>query len=992
MSEPQLISPMLDNFIMGDPISNHDGVRSCPAVEQKTQDKYIVKIISTPASASQLDALLLSGAYADKSEALAYFEELTKGIEDEIAVLDKLSTLEGFIGFDMHQTVPMDDGNGFDVYLLGTYKLSLDRYFSKNTVTHLSALNLGMDLCSALSICRRSGYLYVNLKPENIYLTTDNGYRIGDIGFIKLDSLKYASLPNRYRSAYTAPEIQDAFSSLNATIDIYAAGLILYQAYNGGELPELSAPTSLSAPAYADTEMAEIILKACSPDPAARWQDPVEMGQAIVSYIQRNGANDTPIVPIKSHVADDPESKGIFEGPEPEKQPDDAAESHAADADDAVDSEDVPSPADEIVLEEPEALPEVAEDSVYTEDDFGNLTFMVDDAQDVDNSEALLGGLEYEQVSVEVSEILAQADDLLSHPTPAPVISPEPIDVPIPPLPIVQEEDAGEPSDHVDPDRGESVDAEKQDEPLPVSPTESALTDEEEESPIVKKPKRHWIRNSIILVLLLALLAAGIYYYQNYYLQPIESIVLDGSETELTVCINSKIDDSLLTVICADTYGNQLQSAVTDGKAVFSNLTPNSAYTVKVLVSGFHRLTGKLTASYTTPARTNITDFVSVTGQTDGSVILRFTIAGPDSGQWKVTYSAPGEAEKERTFSGHMVEIPDLTVGSNYTFTLSSVDKLYCYGTNQITHIASKLILAEDLHVISRYNGKLTVSWTAPQNATVGTWNVRCSNSKGYDKSIVTSQPTAVFDGIVEQDSYTIEVIASGMSVGQRTHIAENTQSVYDFVANSSAGDKAILSWISSSNAPNQQWILQYALEGTNFQESLRVTENSAQIPPLVPGATYHFTLLTSQSEPVIGGSLIYNVPNANDFNAYWITKDYIELNMCFTPSEEDWDRFDLDQSSFSTTFSVGQKASFLIRLRKDYNTSTDAITTMYVIRDNSGKIISTATETRTWNSIWNHNYGEFDIPALPDTPGSYVVAIYFNGASAGEQTFTVTA
>ena len=105
MSEPQLISPMLDNFIMGDPISNHDGVRSCPAVEQKTQDKYIVKIISTPASASQLDALLLSGAYADKSEALAYFEELTKGIEDEIAVLDKLSTLEGFIGFDMHQTV-----------------------------------------------------------------------------------------------------------------------------------------------------------------------------------------------------------------------------------------------------------------------------------------------------------------------------------------------------------------------------------------------------------------------------------------------------------------------------------------------------------------------------------------------------------------------------------------------------------------------------------------------------------------------------------------------------------------------------------------------------------------------------------------------------------------------------------------------------------------------------------------------------------------------
>ena len=62
MSEPKLISPLLDNFLMGDPISEHNGIRCCPAMDQETEKKYIVKIISLPSSETQLNALLLTGA------------------------------------------------------------------------------------------------------------------------------------------------------------------------------------------------------------------------------------------------------------------------------------------------------------------------------------------------------------------------------------------------------------------------------------------------------------------------------------------------------------------------------------------------------------------------------------------------------------------------------------------------------------------------------------------------------------------------------------------------------------------------------------------------------------------------------------------------------------------------------------------------------------------------------------------------------------------
>ncbi len=75
MSEPRLISPMLDNFAMGGAISNHDGVRCYPAMENDTDDKYIVKVISIPASPTQLEALLLTGAYPDKDAALVYFKD-----------------------------------------------------------------------------------------------------------------------------------------------------------------------------------------------------------------------------------------------------------------------------------------------------------------------------------------------------------------------------------------------------------------------------------------------------------------------------------------------------------------------------------------------------------------------------------------------------------------------------------------------------------------------------------------------------------------------------------------------------------------------------------------------------------------------------------------------------------------------------------------------------------------------------------------------------
>ena len=39
LAETELISPLLDGFAMGNPMSSHDGVRCCPAIKENSGEK-----------------------------------------------------------------------------------------------------------------------------------------------------------------------------------------------------------------------------------------------------------------------------------------------------------------------------------------------------------------------------------------------------------------------------------------------------------------------------------------------------------------------------------------------------------------------------------------------------------------------------------------------------------------------------------------------------------------------------------------------------------------------------------------------------------------------------------------------------------------------------------------------------------------------------------------------------------------------------------------
>lgn len=947
LSECKHVSPILDGFATGQRISDHDGVCCYPAIAEQTADKYIVKIISIPATPVQTEALLLTGAFADKAAVLDYYRELADGVVQETDILARLSRLEGFVGFEQVQVVPMEDDMGFQIYLLSPYRRSIETIFSKEVLTHRQIMDMGLDLCNALAACRRAGYLYIDLKPSNVFQDTFSGYRIGDLGFVALDGLKYASLPSKYRSSYTAPEIADPLAVLNPTADIYALGLLLYAAYNGGQLPldpdgsvDVSAP-----PMYADYEMAEILMKACAEDPEQRWQDPTQMGQALVGYMQRNSVCDDPIIPPPVEI------------PEPE--------------------EDIPE----------EFLPE--EDA---DDEFDALEqeLLQDD-----------GDASPEEVAPEdTAEMLAQAEELMTLVPPDPVVAPEPIDVPMPePIPLEEPKvpdsepavdvTVAEQAEEVSPD-AENVEAIEAT-PAPVENVEAEATTTV--TPPAPKEKKHrstkWLLFPILLLLVAAIVLGSWFFYTRYYLQNVDDLTVEGTDASLIVKVSSQIDETLLNVICTDIYGNRSTASVSAGIAVFDRLNPQTRYSIELEISGFHQLTGKTTTSYTTATQTNILSFDAITGPVDGSVILTLSANGPVPESWNIRYQAHGEEAVSKTFSGNTVTIAGLTVGKEYTFTLEEADDVYLAGTTEIKHTASNVIYAQNIAITECHGGKLTVCWAAPEGVTVESWTVHCSDASGYNETVTVSGLEYTFTGMDHLTPCTVEITANGMSQSASVSITANPVTISGFTHSLTDAGTLQLQWNFTDLVPENGWKLHWYIDGTEMP-IIECTENMAEISLLIPGSVYTFTLEAADGTYIFNDSYRVALPEAETFSGYKVTSEDMTLQMFRVPEKEKWTLKDVAAGDYISDFTDSDMAGIAIGINVNRSKSKDVIQIMCVVHDAEGAYVSCESIEMVWNDMWDGKNCALTMPTLPQTAGEYIATVYFNGAYAGEHCFTV--
>ncbi len=275
-----------------------------------------IKLISIPQDDTDYDTLRPRSVWENDSE--ASLEGIVRDFVGEIRIMESMKGTKNIVSVDDYKVVERKDRFGWDILIRMELLTPLTKAYSSKQVTEAEAIRLGTDIASALDICGRKNILHRDIKPQNIFISEFGDFKLGDFGMAKTLESTAGSLSLRGTPKYIAPEAARG-EPYGAGADIYSLGLVLYTCMNRGRLPfldvnkQLLLPTEreeanrrrlagepLPPPISASPELAEIILKACSPDPADRYSSPAELKAALISIAGRavprknspaNGAN-----------------------------------------------------------------------------------------------------------------------------------------------------------------------------------------------------------------------------------------------------------------------------------------------------------------------------------------------------------------------------------------------------------------------------------------------------------------------------------------------------------------------------------------------------------------------------------------------------------------------------------------------------------------------------------------------------------------------------
>jgi len=134
----------------------------------------------------------------------------------------------------------------------------------------------------ALSYAHRRDILHLDLKPENIMLTSDGVVKIIDFGTACLARTQTVDGEMFGTPEYMSPEHLTG-QEVNASSDIYSLGIIAYEMLTGEVPSEGEDPMDAKGLAYLPQEVAWVLAKAMAEDQNERWKTANEFAAALTS-------------------------------------------------------------------------------------------------------------------------------------------------------------------------------------------------------------------------------------------------------------------------------------------------------------------------------------------------------------------------------------------------------------------------------------------------------------------------------------------------------------------------------------------------------------------------------------------------------------------------------------------------------------------------------------------------------------------------------------
>ncbi|WP_395743582.1 serine/threonine-protein kinase [Prosthecobacter sp.] len=173
---------------------------------------------------------------------------------------------------------------------------SLHDLIHKGSLSLRKATNLAMQLCEALSFAHEHQIIHRDIKPGNIMVNDADHVKVADFGLARPNTGE-AEEENPFGTPdYAAPEIRGG-SVVDHRVDIYAAGVVLYEMLTG-RVPE-EPRRSVTEFAKVSTRWDDIIAKATHADREKRYQDAGELRAYINAAMKQHAEKEAPPAPEK---------------------------------------------------------------------------------------------------------------------------------------------------------------------------------------------------------------------------------------------------------------------------------------------------------------------------------------------------------------------------------------------------------------------------------------------------------------------------------------------------------------------------------------------------------------------------------------------------------------------------------------------------------------------------------------------------------------------
>lgn len=158
-------------------------------------------------------------------------------------------------------------------------------------------------ICDGLAVAHAAGLVHRDVKPENVLISDDGEVKIADFGLVR--AVAEAGITSTSvilgTAAYLSPE-QVGSGDSDPRSDVYAVGILAYELLTGRtpftgdtalsvayQRMDNDVPPPSSAIAGVPAQFDELIRRATERDPAARFADAAELGDALSEVIDELG-------------------------------------------------------------------------------------------------------------------------------------------------------------------------------------------------------------------------------------------------------------------------------------------------------------------------------------------------------------------------------------------------------------------------------------------------------------------------------------------------------------------------------------------------------------------------------------------------------------------------------------------------------------------------------------------------------------------------------